>query len=99
VKDARSEAQKEIEEYRSQKENEFKQFEAEVGCPAIHWPRHTNERHQHTSGNKKMEEDANRETGAKLEEIKKVGKEKGNKVVEDLLQAVMDVHPEPPSKS
>jgi V-type H+-transporting ATPase subunit G len=30
VKDARSEAQKEIEEYRSQKDNEFKSFEKEV---------------------------------------------------------------------
>jgi V-type H+-transporting ATPase subunit G len=30
VKDARSEAQKEIEEYRSQKEAEFKAFEKEV---------------------------------------------------------------------
>jgi V-type H+-transporting ATPase subunit G len=31
VKDARSEAQKEIEEYKKQKEEEFKKFEAEVG--------------------------------------------------------------------
>lgn len=46
-----------------------------------------------------MEEDANRETEAKLEEIKRIGKEKGNKVVEDLLRAVMNVDPEPPSKS
>jgi hypothetical protein len=30
VKDARTEAQKEIEEYRSQKESEFKSFEKEV---------------------------------------------------------------------
>jgi V-type H+-transporting ATPase subunit G len=30
VKDAKSEAQKEIEEYRSQKETEFKSFETEV---------------------------------------------------------------------
>lgn len=30
VKDARSEAQKEIEEYRNQKESEFKTFEKEV---------------------------------------------------------------------
>jgi hypothetical protein len=30
VKDARTEAQKEIEEYRKQKEEEFKKFEAEV---------------------------------------------------------------------
>lgn len=70
-----------------------------MGCLAIPSLLHTNERHQHTSGNKKMEEDANRETEAKLEEIKRVGQEKGNKVVEDLLQAVMDVNPEPPSKS
>lgn len=30
MKDARSEAQKEIEEYKGQKEDEFKKFEAEV---------------------------------------------------------------------
>ena len=30
VKDARSEAQKEIEDYRKQKEEEFKKFETEV---------------------------------------------------------------------
>lgn len=30
MKDAKSEAQKEIEEYRNQKEAEFKKFEAEV---------------------------------------------------------------------
>jgi V-type H+-transporting ATPase subunit G len=30
VKDARSEAQKEIDEYKKQKEEEFKKFEAEV---------------------------------------------------------------------
>ena len=70
-----------------------------MGCPTIRYPRQTNERHQHTSGNKKMEEDANRETEAKIEEITKVGKEKGNKVVEDLLHAVMNVNPGPPGKS
>jgi hypothetical protein len=31
VKDAKSEAQKEIEEYRKKKEEEFKKFESEVG--------------------------------------------------------------------
>ena len=46
-----------------------------------------------------MEEDANRETEVKLEEIKRVGKEKGDKVVEDLLQAVMNVNLGPPGKS
>lgn len=33
VKEARTEAQKEIEEYREQKEAEFKKFEAEVRLP------------------------------------------------------------------
>jgi hypothetical protein len=36
VKDAKSEAQKEIEDYRSQKESEFKSFETEVSCTAEH---------------------------------------------------------------
>jgi V-type H+-transporting ATPase subunit G len=45
-----------------------------------------------------MEEEANKETEGKLEEIKRIGGEKGDKVVEDLLRAVMDVHPEPPSR-
>ena len=31
VKDAKAEAQKEIEEYRKKKEEEFKKFESEVG--------------------------------------------------------------------
>lgn len=31
MKDAKAEAQKEIEDYRKQKEEEFKKFEAEVG--------------------------------------------------------------------
>jgi len=34
VKDAKSEAQKEIEDYRSQKESEFKTFETEVSRTA-----------------------------------------------------------------
>jgi V-type H+-transporting ATPase subunit G len=46
-----------------------------------------------------MEQEANKETESKIEEISKIGKEKGNKVVQDLLRAVLDVHPEPPSKS
>lgn len=46
-----------------------------------------------------MEEEANKEAESKLEEISRTGKEKGNKVVQDLLRAVLDVQPEPPSKS
>ncbi|PSK51744.1 V-type proton ATPase subunit G [Elsinoe australis] len=81
VKDARSEAQKEIDEYRQQKEEEFKKFEKE-----------------HTSGNKKAEQDAENETEEKLKETKDVGKKSGNKVVEDLLKAVSDVRPVVPQR-
>jgi V-type H+-transporting ATPase subunit G len=36
VKDARAEAQKEIEEYRKQKDEEFKAFEKEVRSYSVH---------------------------------------------------------------
>ena len=36
VKEARTEAQREIDEYRKQKEEEFKKFEAEVYGPIYH---------------------------------------------------------------
>jgi V-type H+-transporting ATPase subunit G len=43
-----------------------------------------------------MEEDANKDTEAKIAEIKTLGKGKGSKVVDDLLQAVIDVKPHVP---
>ena len=46
-----------------------------------------------------MEDDANIETDKKIEDIKKLGKEKGNKVVEDLLNAVTNVKLIVPEKS
>ncbi|KAK2756074.1 hypothetical protein FQN54_005481 [Arachnomyces sp. PD_36] len=81
VKDAKTEAQKEIEDYRKQKEEEFKKFEAE-----------------HTSGNKKAEEDANKDAEGQLQEIKGSGSKAGDKVVEDLIHAVVNVQPEVPEK-
>lgn len=53
---------------------------------------------QHTSGNKKAEQDAENETEEKLKETKDVGKKSGNKVVEDLLKAVSDVRPVVPQR-
>ncbi|PYI32821.1 vacuolar ATP synthase subunit G [Aspergillus indologenus CBS 114.80] len=81
IRDAKAEAQKEIEEYRKQKEDEFKKFEAE-----------------HSSGYKKAEEDANKEAEVKLQEIKDAGSEKGSKVVDDLIHALIDVKPEASEK-
>jgi V-type H+-transporting ATPase subunit G len=55
-------------------------------------------RWQHTSGNKKAEEDADKDTEKKLEEIKQIGSKTGPKVVEQLLKAVMDVQPQVPNR-
>ena len=99
MKDAKSEAQKEIEDYRSQKESEFKKFETEVSRTAEHISCCTGvspsaekdcreklglgikaDNEQHTSGNKKAEEDAQKATDKQLEEIKQIGEKTGPKV-------------------
>jgi hypothetical protein len=53
---------------------------------------------QHSSGYKKAEEDANKEAEAKLQEIQAAGNEKGGKVVDDLINAVVDVKPQASDK-
>lgn len=53
---------------------------------------------QHSSGNKKAEEEADKATDVKLKEIKDIGGKSGSKVVDQLLTAVTDVKPQPPSK-
>ena len=53
---------------------------------------------QHSSGNKKAEEDADKEAEKTLAEIKRIGEKSGDKVVQDLLKIVMEVKPEVPDK-
>ena len=53
---------------------------------------------QHTSGNKQAEQQADQDTQKKLEEIKRIEKESGSKVVDDLIHAVVDVNPQVPDK-
>jgi hypothetical protein len=53
---------------------------------------------QHSSGNKKAEEDANKEAEIKVQDITEAGRGKGDQVVDDLIHAVMDVRPEAPQK-
>lgn len=117
IKDAKSEAHKEIEEYRQQKEEEFKKFEGEVRIRLLHccltgklalytipvYYTRTKEltdysRQQHSSGYKKVEEDASKEADAKLAEIKEAGNKQGDKVVDGLIHALVDVKPEPSEK-
>ncbi|KAK4119555.1 V-type ATPase [Parathielavia appendiculata] len=52
---------------------------------------------QHTQGNKQAEEEADREADAKIKEIQEAGKKHQDKVINDLLSAVFDVHPTPVS--
>jgi V-type H+-transporting ATPase subunit G len=110
VKESRDEAKKEIEAYRAKKEAEFKKFEAEVLLSPTYYPYHffpgprterqqkiTDGGHQHTQGNKAAEEEADREAEAKIKEIRAAGKKNQDKVVDDLLKAVFEVRPVPPS--
>ncbi|KAI5793268.1 V-type proton ATPase subunit G [Geopyxis carbonaria] len=48
---------------------------------------------QHTGVHSQAEKDAQEEVKGSLEEIKKLGEEKTDKVVEDLLAAVTDIQP------
>jgi len=51
---------------------------------------------QHSSGNKKAEDDAKKDTDKKVQEVDGIGKKSGSKVVEQLLTAVTTAKPEPP---
>ncbi|KAI9817262.1 MAG: hypothetical protein M1827_001375 [Pycnora praestabilis] len=53
---------------------------------------------EHSSGNKKAEEDANKEAEEKMNEIKEIEGKSGDKVIEDLLKAIMEVKPEVPDR-
>ena len=53
---------------------------------------------QHSSGNQKAEEDAKKDTDTKVKEIDDIGNKSGSKVVDQLIAAVVNAHPEPPQK-
>jgi hypothetical protein len=53
---------------------------------------------QQSSGNKKAEEDANKDAENKVKEIEEAGKKSGDKVIEDLIKAVTTPRPEVPDK-
>lgn len=53
---------------------------------------------QQTSGNKDAEEQAEKDTEQKLEEIEQIGKKTGPKVVDDLVNACIDVKPVVPDR-
>lgn len=51
---------------------------------------------QHSSGNKKAEDDAKKDTDVQVKEIEEIGKKSGPKVVEQLIEAASNAKPEPP---
>lgn len=53
---------------------------------------------EHTSGNKKAEEDANKDAEVQMKGIKEGGKKGQDKVLADLLKAVIDVNPKVPNR-
>ncbi len=53
---------------------------------------------QHTSGNKKAEEDASKDAEEQMKAIKDAGSKTGDKVVDDLLTVVTEVKPEIPDR-
>lgn len=53
---------------------------------------------QHTSGNKKAEDDANKDAEQQMKDIKVAGKKGTDQVVKDLLKAVFDVKPVVPER-
>jgi Vacuolar (H+)-ATPase G subunit len=53
---------------------------------------------KHSSGNKKAEEEANRDAEKKLGEIKSAGSKSGDQVVSTLLKLVTEVKPEVPDR-
>ncbi|KAI4648070.1 hypothetical protein J4E90_004087 [Alternaria incomplexa] len=53
---------------------------------------------EHSSGNQKAEEDAKKDTDAKVKEIDEIGNKSGSKVVDQLIEAVVNAHPKPPGK-
>ena len=64
--------------------------------PSPHWVGHQKLTiAQHSSGNKKAEDDAKKETDGKVKEVEELGNKSGSKVVEQLIAAVTNAEPKP----
>jgi len=96
VKDARNEAQKEIDDYKKEKDTEYQKFEQEVRITLGYGGGQRLMAVQHSSGNQKAEDDAKKDTDVKVKEIDDIGNKSGSKVVDQLITAVTNAKPEPP---
>ncbi|KAI1908132.1 H(+)-transporting V1 sector ATPase subunit G [Ophidiomyces ophidiicola] len=101
--DAEREAQKIVQTAREYRTKRIKDAKSEAQKEIEEYRRQKEEEFkkfeaEHSSGNKKAEDDANKDAEAKLQEIHNMGKAKGDKVIDDLIHTVLDIQPEVPEK-
>merc|ERR1711900_106450 len=93
--DAEREAQKIVQRAREYRTKRVKEARDEAKKEIDEYKKFESE---HTSGNKKAEEDANKDAEQKIKEIRAAGKKGQDAVVKDLLNAVFDVKPVVPER-
>ncbi|KAF2718329.1 V-type ATPase [Polychaeton citri CBS 116435] len=101
--DAEREAQKIIQKAREYRTQRVKAARSEAQSEIEDYRKQKDDEFQkfekeQTSGNEQAEKDADKDTEKQLEEIKSLGKKSGPKVVDDLLNAVLDVNPSAPER-
>ncbi|GKZ23740.1 hypothetical protein AbraIFM66951_009772 [Aspergillus brasiliensis] len=101
--DAEREAQKIVQQAREYRTKRIREAKSEAQKEIEEYRKQKEEEFkkfeaEHSSGYKKAEEDANKEAEVKLQEIKVAGNERGQKVIETLIHALVDVKPEPSEK-
>ncbi|KAF1831027.1 V-type ATPase [Decorospora gaudefroyi] len=101
--DAEREAQKIVQQAREYRTKRVKDARNEAQKEIEDYRKEKEDEYQkfekeHSSGNQKAEEDAKKDTDAKVTEIDEIGNKSGGKVVDQLLAAVVNAHPEPPQK-
>ena len=94
LKDARSEATKEIDEYRLAKESEFKGFEASVRLPHSALITHRSMHLQYAGNTTSAQAAVDRETEFKLQETTDVFEANKDAVIKKLLDRVVLIKPE-----
>ena len=94
LKDARAEANREVEEYKRQKEQDYKAFESKVPVTMFGLSRPHTVLSQHIGSTQHSQSEVDKETNAKIYEIKLAYDDRKDTVVQLLLDRVVLVKPE-----
>merc|ERR1711939_487828 len=92
--DAEREAQKIVQKAREYRTKRVKDARSEAQKEIEDYRKQKDDEFQ-----KFEKEQAEKDTQKELDNIKEIGNKQGGKVVDDLVKAVMDVHPQAPNKS